>query len=174
MRKLMSMVGAVEDLIEADRAKLYCVDSFDAGSWSADHLPLEERARRHAGYESWIFDVVVPHIRADTGDSVGIATAGCSMGAFHALNFALKRADLFPLALCCSSWPPRASATSWTCGAMTCPTTGRRRAPNWPTTSPDSAEPRDPGSAPRGVPPTPAWQPRRCLSSPTARAPDVR
>src|SRR6266536_6644026 len=79
MRKLMSMVGAVEDLIEADRAKLYCVDSFDVGSWSADHLPLEERARRHAGYESWIVDVVVPHIRADTGDSVGIATAGCSM-----------------------------------------------------------------------------------------------
>jgi esterase/lipase superfamily enzyme len=96
------MVAAVEDLIEAGRAKLYCVDSFDAGSWSADHLPLEERARRHAGYESWIVDVVVPHIRADTGDSVGIATAGCSMGAFHALNFALKRADLFPVALCFS------------------------------------------------------------------------
>ena len=96
------MVAAVDDLIDAGRTKLYCVDSFDAGTWSADHLPLEERARRHAAYESWIVDAVVPHIRADTGDAAEIATTGCSMGAFHALNFAFKRADLFPLALCLS------------------------------------------------------------------------
>jgi esterase/lipase superfamily enzyme len=29
-------------------------------------------------------------------------TAGCSLGAFHALNFTFKRADIFPLALCFS------------------------------------------------------------------------
>ena len=95
------LVGAVEDLIAAGRVKLYCVDSFDAGSWSAGDLPLEERARRHSVYESWIIDQVVPHIRSDTGDAE-IATAGCSLGAYHALNFAFKRADLFPLALCFS------------------------------------------------------------------------
>jgi hypothetical protein len=88
------MVAAVADLIDAGRVKLYCVDSFDAGTWSAGDLPLEERARRHGAYESWILDAVVPHIRADTGDAE-IVTTGCSMGAFHALNFAFKRADLF-------------------------------------------------------------------------------
>jgi esterase/lipase superfamily enzyme len=41
------MVGAVAPLLEAGRIKLYCVDSFDGASWSAKHLPLEERARRH-------------------------------------------------------------------------------------------------------------------------------
>lgn len=96
------MVAAAEPLIEAGRVKLYCVDSFDAGTWSAHDLPLEERARRHGGYEAWILDEVVPHIRADTGDDAEIATAGCSLGAFHALNFAFRRADLFPLALCFS------------------------------------------------------------------------
>jgi len=96
------MIGAVEDLIEAGRVKLYCVDSFDAGTWSAGDVPLEERARRHGGYESWILDTVVPHIRADSGDAAEIVTTGCSLGAFHALNFAFKRADLFPLALCFS------------------------------------------------------------------------
>ncbi len=95
------MVAAVDDLIEAGRVKLYCVDSFDAGTWSAADLPLEERARAHAAYESWILDAVVPHVRADTGDAE-IATAGCSLGAFHALNLACKRADLFPLAMCFS------------------------------------------------------------------------
>lgn len=107
------MVAAVGDLIDAGRVKLYCVDSFDAGTWSAVHLPLEERARRHAAYESWILDAVVPHIRADTGDSVEIATTGCSLGAFHALNFALKRADLFPLALCLSGNYAPATWRAW-------------------------------------------------------------
>jgi len=88
------MVGAVEELVEAGRVTLYCVESYDGESWAARHLPLEERARRHGAYESWITEQVVPHIAAPD-----IITAGCSMGAFHALNFALRRADLFPLAL---------------------------------------------------------------------------
>jgi esterase/lipase superfamily enzyme len=107
------MVAAVEDLIDAGRVKLYCVDSFDAGTWSAQDLPLEERARRHAGYESWILDAVVPHIRADTGDSADIAAAGCSLGAFHALNLAFRRADLFPQALCLSGNYDPATWRSW-------------------------------------------------------------
>ena len=96
------MVAAVEELIEAGRVKLYCVDSYDGSSWAARDLPLEERARRHAAYESWIVDQVVPHIAADSGGAAEVATTGCSMGAYHALNFAFKRADLFPLAMCFS------------------------------------------------------------------------
>jgi esterase/lipase superfamily enzyme len=115
------MVAAVADLLDAGRVKLYCVDSFDAGSWSARDLPLEERARRHGAYESWIADQVVPFVAEDSGGTPGdIAVAGCSMGAFHALNFACKRADLFPLALCFSGnydpsgwrgWGERGDAT---------------------------------------------------------------
>ena len=96
------MVATAADLIEAGRVTLYCVDSFDAGTWSAHHLSLEERARLHGGYESWILDAVVPHIRADTGEDAEIITTGCSLGAYHALNLAFRRADLFPLALCFS------------------------------------------------------------------------
>ncbi len=104
------MVDAVGGLIEAGRVKLYCVDSFDAATWSNRDLPLEERARRHGGYESWVLDAVVPHVRADSGDAAEMLVAGCSMGAYHALNFAFKRADLFPLALCFSgNYDP----TSW-------------------------------------------------------------
>jgi esterase/lipase superfamily enzyme len=104
------MVAAVEDLVEAGRVKLYCVGSFDGGTWSAVHLPTEERARRHSAYETWIYEAVVPHIRADSGDDAELAALGCSLGAFHALNFGLKRADLFPLAMCFSgNYDP----TSW-------------------------------------------------------------
>lgn len=96
------MVAAVQPLIDAGRVKLYCVDSHDAASWANRDVPLEERARRHGGYESWIVEQVVPHIAADCGGAADIITTGCSMGAFHALNFALKRADVFPLGICLS------------------------------------------------------------------------
>jgi esterase/lipase superfamily enzyme len=93
------MVDAVGPLLADGRVKLYCVDSFDGESWSAAHLPLSERAARHAAFESWIVDHVAPHVSADSGGTTEIMTVGCSMGAFHAVNFALKRADLFPLAM---------------------------------------------------------------------------
>jgi esterase/lipase superfamily enzyme len=105
------MVDAVGGLLEEGRIKLYCVDSFDAASWSNDTLPVEERARQHGRYESWILDQVVPFIHADTGGEI-IAT-GISLGAFHAANFALKRADLFPLAICMSGNYDPAAWNGW-------------------------------------------------------------
>jgi esterase/lipase superfamily enzyme len=107
------MVGAVADLIDAGRVKLYCVDSFDAQTWSRADLPLEERARRHGAYESWIVDHVVPFVHADCGGPTDIATTGCSLGAFHAVNFAQKRADLFPLAIGLSGNYDAAAWNSW-------------------------------------------------------------
>ena len=107
------MVDAVADLIDAGRVKLYCVDSFDAQTWSRADLPLEERARRHGAYESWIVDHVVPFVHADCGGPTDIATTGCSLGAFHAVNFALKRADLFPVAIGLSGNYDAAAWNSW-------------------------------------------------------------
>ncbi len=107
------MVGAVQGLLDAGRAKLYCVDSYDAASWSAADVPLEERARRHGAYESWILDQVVPHVTGDSGGAGEIITTGCSLGAFHALNFALKRADVFPLAMCFSGNYDPAAWRGW-------------------------------------------------------------
>ena len=40
-------------------------------------------------------------------------TLGCSLGAFHAANFALKRADLFPLAMCLSGTYDPAAWNGW-------------------------------------------------------------
>jgi esterase/lipase superfamily enzyme len=97
------MVAELGGLIDAGRLKIYCVDSFDGWSWHAHGLELEERARRHGTYEDWILHQVVPWIDEDCGSGrVEIALSGCSFGAYHAANFALKRADLFPLAICMS------------------------------------------------------------------------
>jgi esterase/lipase superfamily enzyme len=107
------MVGAVGELLAAGRIKLYCVDSFDHESWSNRSVPLEERARRHAHYEAWINDQVVPFIREDCGGASEMIACGCSLGAFHAANFALKRADRFPLAICMSGNYDPAAWDGW-------------------------------------------------------------
>src|SRR4029450_1979074 len=114
------MVDVVADLIDGGRVKLYCVESYDRESWSNREIPLEERARRHGGYESWILDQVVPGIFDDWGGPAHILTTATSLGAFHAANFSLKRADLFPQAFCMSGiydlsalygWGERGDAT---------------------------------------------------------------
>ncbi|MEZ5114966.1 MAG: alpha/beta hydrolase-fold protein [Candidatus Nanopelagicales bacterium] len=93
------LIHALAGPIEAGRIKVYAVDSHDGSTWSDRTIPLEERARRHEGYHAWIVDQVAPAIHGDCGGFVRIATAGGSMGAYHAVNLALRRADLFPYAL---------------------------------------------------------------------------
>jgi len=76
------MVGAIGRLLEAGRVKLYCVDAFEGEM-----------------YPSWIFDQVAPFVWDDLGGRREIATCGCSLGAYYAVDFALRRADLFSLAI---------------------------------------------------------------------------
>jgi esterase/lipase superfamily enzyme len=92
------MVDALGELLDSGRIKLYCVPSFDAESWTRHDLSLEERARRHGHYEWWVLSRLVPFVQADCQTHELIA-AGCSFGAYHAANFSLKRADVFPVAI---------------------------------------------------------------------------
>jgi esterase/lipase superfamily enzyme len=94
------MVDGVRWLLAEGRLKLYCVPSYDAQSWMSG-LELEEAARRHGYYERWITDVLVPFVQDESKTHEAIVT-GASFGAYHAANFCLKRADLFPVAICMS------------------------------------------------------------------------
>lgn len=113
------MIASLQHLIDAGRLKVYCIDSFDAGSWSRKDIPLEERARLHGLYEDYVVNQVVGFIHDDCGGFIDIMTTGASFGAYHAANFALKRPDLFPLAICQSGvydvagvgWGERGDAT---------------------------------------------------------------
>ncbi len=94
------MIAAIGNLIEEGRVKVYAVDSYDSGSWYRQDIPLEQRAELHGRYEDWIVNQVAAFIADDAGGPAGIAVTGVSFGAYHAANFALRRADLFPLAIC--------------------------------------------------------------------------
>ena len=106
------MIDAVADLIDAGRVKIYCVDSADSWTWSDRSGSIEDRARRHADYEAWIRSRVVGWISDDCAGQLDIITLGCSLGAYHAVNFALKHAHVFPLAIGLSgNYDP----TTWHC-----------------------------------------------------------
>lgn len=94
------MIEAIAPLIDQGRIKVYCVDSFDHATWSNRGLELEQRAVGHRAYESWITDRVMPFVAHDSGGTTDAITTGCSLGAYHALQLALTRADLFPVAIC--------------------------------------------------------------------------
>jgi hypothetical protein len=49
-------------LLAEGRLKLYCVDAWDAGTWSDESIPTDERARRHDAFEGWVHDELLPWI----------------------------------------------------------------------------------------------------------------
>jgi esterase/lipase superfamily enzyme len=94
------LVDELGPLFADGRLKLYCVSSYDSQSWRSG-VDLEEAARRHGFYEWWVTERVVPFVQDDSRTHEILVT-GASFGAYHAANFCLKRADLFPLAICMS------------------------------------------------------------------------
>ena len=92
----MGMIDAISGFIDAGRVKLFCVDSIDAESWYDFGVAPAERNARHEAYDRYITGEVVAFIRTHCQmPRVDILTNGCSMGAYHAVNFFLKHPDLF-------------------------------------------------------------------------------
>jgi S-formylglutathione hydrolase FrmB len=77
----------------------------------------------------------VPFIHDDLGGPQDIAVTGPSFVAYHAANLALKRADLFPLAIC-QSGIYEVSSVGW--GELGTPSTSTTR-PTTATTWTDCA-----------------------------------
>ncbi len=89
------MVEAIKPFIEHGKIRVFTVASIDGESWLNQGSPAGERAQRHTLYERYIYGEVVPFIRQQTKSRAGMTLAGCSLGAFHSVNFALKFPDLF-------------------------------------------------------------------------------
>jgi esterase/lipase superfamily enzyme len=97
------MIGAISHLIEAGKVKVYCPDGIDHESWLNHDSDPHWRAVRHNAYQDFIVNNLVPAIREDCkSPNVSIGLTGCSLGAYHAANFALKFPGTFHYALCMS------------------------------------------------------------------------
>lgn len=83
------MIDSIRPKIEQGWLQLFCVDSIDSESLYNHGMSPKDRITRHVEYEAYILHEVLPLTRAYNTNMYLIAH-GCSMGAFHAVNFALR------------------------------------------------------------------------------------
>jgi len=87
------MIHALAQEIEWGHIQVFCVDSIDSESWYNRSLHPHDRVRRHMTYEDYLLFEVVPLMKG-RGGAQQICTTGCSLGAYHALNFAMRHPDV--------------------------------------------------------------------------------
>ncbi|SDS70541.1 Esterase/lipase superfamily enzyme [Mucilaginibacter mallensis] len=88
------IVNALRDRICKGELQLFCVDSIDAESFYNQWVHPSVRINRYIQYEQYILHEVLPFMRSKNGND-NFEVAGCSMGAYHAVNMAMKHPSLF-------------------------------------------------------------------------------
>lgn len=95
-----STINTLAHLIDDGQIRLYCLESIDHESWLHNKLDPHWRAVRHHAFQDFVMNNVVPLVRGESESAeTQIALMGADLGAFHAVNFALKFPDIFYYAL---------------------------------------------------------------------------
>lgn len=89
------LIETIEDYIGSGTLQLFCVSNVDRDSWSAADRDKIERADLVEAYYRYVSDELCPLVHELSGSPERPLLAGCSMGATHAVVFALRRPDLF-------------------------------------------------------------------------------
>ncbi len=85
----MRVVEALRPKLEAGHLQIFCVDSIDSESLLCPQIHPQERIRRYRQYERYILDEVLPYMEGRNPHEC-VIVHGCSLGAFHAANFAFR------------------------------------------------------------------------------------
>jgi esterase/lipase superfamily enzyme len=88
------VIEALRPKIKMGHLRVYCVDSIDPEALYNTNAHPYHKIRRQLDYERYILEEVLPLIRSNDPAAYVIA-AGCSLGAYHAVNFALKHPGVF-------------------------------------------------------------------------------
>ena len=95
------MTDLAAPYIESGRLQIFTCDSNDINSWSrVDDWDNRDRIIQQERYYNYIVGELCPRIFDINAEgngyyANGILTMGCSMGASHAVNFLLRRPDIF-------------------------------------------------------------------------------
>jgi esterase/lipase superfamily enzyme len=88
------IVAALEDKISKGDLQLFCVDSVDLESFYNSFSHPGYRIYRHIQYEKYVLTEVLPLANL-INPNPNIISAGCSLGAYHAVNVAMRHPHLF-------------------------------------------------------------------------------
>ncbi|MCE7871561.1 esterase [bacterium CPR1] len=89
------MIDALSGPIQAGHVKVFSIDSINRQSWFNYEVSVKERLTRQAAYDAYIASELVEIIYEDCHGKLPVATAGASLGAFHASNTLFRHPDAF-------------------------------------------------------------------------------
>ena len=102
------LINSISWYIEQGKIQVFCVDSVDEESWSQEWGDPRRRIERQEQFYNYICNELVHRVyEINTygnggGVASGIMAYGCSMGAYHAANFFVRRPDIFDSVLALS------------------------------------------------------------------------
>ena len=88
------VIQSLQKKIEKGYIQVYCVDSLDTETFYNKKDHPGHRIYRHTQYENYILNEVFPLMNSLNKNPCTIA-AGCSLGAYHAVNIAMRHPQLF-------------------------------------------------------------------------------
>ena len=88
------MIKTLEDQIEKGWIQVFCLDGVDAESWWNMEAQPKDRALRHLDYHKYVIEEALPFTKKMNSNDFVIAL-GASMGAYHAMNLALRFPESF-------------------------------------------------------------------------------
>ncbi len=88
------LVDALRPQVDAGWLQLFCVDGVDADGLYCGWKGPAARVEHHARYEEYILREVLP-LTAAVNPNPFLIAHGCSLGAYHAVNIALRHPHLF-------------------------------------------------------------------------------
>jgi esterase/lipase superfamily enzyme len=92
------MVGALAPKIERGELQVICIDSVDQESWYNKGISPADRLHRQNAFDAYVALEVAPFVRDRTSWGQ-MGTTGCSLGGYHAINFALRHPDIVTYAV---------------------------------------------------------------------------
>ncbi len=90
----LGIVGSLAEKLDAGHLQLYCIEGLAAETFYGFHRHPAERMRRHAAFEDYILQEVLP-LMAQMNPHDSIVVQGCSLGAFQAASLVFRHPHLF-------------------------------------------------------------------------------
>ncbi len=88
------VIEALEPKINNGELQVYCVDSIDTESFYNNFSHPGYRIYRHTLYERYVIEEVIPLTNL-INSNINLIAAGCSLGAYHAVNISMRHPHLF-------------------------------------------------------------------------------
>lgn len=88
------LIEMLKTKIEKGYIQLFCLDSIDDEALYNREKHPAEKIKRHIDYENYVINEVIPFTK-NINTSKYLIAAGCSLGAYHAVNIGLKHPSKF-------------------------------------------------------------------------------